>query len=111
MNVSAQEIVTFLIAVGGFLGTLLLLILNLKVSAAINSLRVTVTFDMKNVEIQMAHMRTEAAQDRANLYERIMENMTRTFVNRDASDAMHKANIQRLDSLEENLRMLSERVA
>lgn len=110
MSLSGQEIVTLIIALGGFLGTIALVILNLRVNGAMSELRSAVTEDMKNIELQMAHMRTEAAEDRSMLYEKIMETMAKTFVNRDASDAMHRENSRRLDDLKEDLENLSQKV-
>ena len=111
MNVSSQELLTFIIAIGGFIGTIALLILNLRVQAAMNEMKAVVSTDMGRLELQMAHMRTEAATDRASLYQQIMETMARTFVNRDASDAMHRENTRRMDELKEQIAVLSQRVA
>lgn len=111
VNVSAQELLTFIIAIGGFLGTIALLILNLRVGAAMSEMKSAVSADMGRLELQMAHMRTEAAEDRSKLYEKIMETMAKTFVNRDASDAMHRENTNRMDHLKEQLAVLSQRVS
>ena len=110
MNISAQEALTMLIALGGFLGTVALLILNLRVQAAMGEMRSAVTVDMSRLELQMEKGRTEAAQDRAALYERIMETMAKTFVNRDASDAMHRENTRRWDDLKLEVASLHQRV-
>lgn len=109
VNVSTQEILTFIIAIGGFIGTIALLILNLKSQASMAEMKGIVASDMGKLALQMAQMRTEAAQDRANLYEKIMDTMARTFVNRDASDAMHRENTRRLDDLKQNIEDLRER--
>ena len=111
MNISAQEILPMVIALGGFIGTIALLVLNLRVQAAMGEMRSAVTVELTRVELQMERARTEAAQDRANLYERIMETMARTFVNRDASDAMHRENSRRLDDLKLDVANLNQRVS
>lgn len=106
-----------IIAAGGCVGTALLLILNLRVQAALGEIRTEaaksaggMAIDLKNVELQMAHLRTEAAEDRARLYEKIMNNMDRTFMNKDAGLEMHKQNTIRLDSIDRTLTELSKRV-
>lgn len=99
MGFNLQEVLTLVIACGGFVGTVALLILNLKVQGAMAELR-----------LDVANGRTEAARDRAELYEKIMDTMRSTFVSREASDERHQANIKRLDSIDENLRTLSQRV-
>lgn len=100
MALSVQEALTLVIALGGFLGTIALLILNLRVQGAMALLR-----------LEMANMRTDAAVDRANFYEKVMDTMSRSFVSRDAWDTAHVANTRRLDGMDTKLDRIDQRVS
>jgi hypothetical protein len=100
MALSVQEALTLVIALGGFLGTIALLVLNLRVQGAMALLR-----------LEMANMRTDAAVDRANFYEKVMDTMSRSFVSRDAWDTAHVANTRRLDGMDTKLDRIDQRVS
>jgi hypothetical protein len=100
MGTQLQEWLTVIIAGGGAIGTLLLLIVNLKVQSSV-----------ADVKLDVANMRTEAARDRASFYEKIMETMRSTFVSRDAWDTAHVANSKRLDGIDSKLDRIDQRVS
>jgi hypothetical protein len=100
MGTGVQEWLTVIIAGGGAIGPLLLLLLNLKVQAAV-----------ADVKLDVANMRTEAARDRAEFYREIMDTMTRTFVSRDAWDTAHGANTKRLDGMDSKLDRIDQRIS
>lgn len=94
------------VAVAGLIGTGSLFILNLKMSATVSGL-----------ELEMEKLRGEMRKEAADHYKQVMlsvasivESLTRTFANREAADAKHNANLQRLDSIEGILRDLNTRV-
>lgn len=109
-TVNAQDLLTAIIAVGGFIGTIALLILNLKVQGSMSDMRGEVAVDMSRLQLEMANLRTESANDRANTYEKIMESMGRLYIPREVQNTQHQANIQRLDDLADQLKDLSARV-
>ena len=98
-GMTITEILTVVIAVGGCVSSLALLVLNLRVQTAMAELRVDV-----------ANFRTESATDRADLYQKIMENMARFYISREVQEAMHKANLARLDAQDRRLQEIDEDV-
>jgi hypothetical protein len=111
---NTQEWLTLCIAVGGFLGTIALLILNTKVSAAMSKLETHVTSQLshiqlslelkvKGVELEVQKLRTEAAEDRGKLYERVIDQMTKGFLSRETVMSMHKENEIRLEAVDKRI--------
>lgn len=95
------------ISVAGIIGTVSLLILNLKVASEVNLMKV-----------EMANLRTEMAREAAAHYGQVMNNLasmvesiTKTFSNREAADAKHQANLDRLGGIERQIGELNQRVA
>jgi hypothetical protein len=95
-----QAWLTVIIAAGGALGTLLLLIVNLKVGQAVS-----------DVKVDVANMRAETAHDRAEFYRQLMDTMSKTFVSRDAWQTAHDANLRRFDGVDETLHRIDQRIA
>jgi hypothetical protein len=98
--------VTEATAIAGAVGTLALLVLNLKVSSEVNG-----------VKIEMANLRAEIRKETSDHYADTMrhmtslvESLTKMFANREATDAKHQANLDRLDGIELSIRELVTRV-
>lgn len=108
---NAQTALTVVIALGGFAGTILLLILNLKVQAAMGEMRSEVAVDMSKIQVEMATLRADTANDRANTYEKIMENIARLYIPREVQETMHRVNVGRLDDLKTEIQHLGQRVS
>lgn len=110
LEFNSQELLTFIIAVGGFLGTILLLVLNLKVGWAMQAMKAEMAHDLGKIEIQVANLRTEAANNKADLYQRVMDNVGRMYAARETQETMHRANTQRLDSIEDDVKALAQKI-
>jgi hypothetical protein len=108
--VTPQEILTAVIAAGGFIGTLALLVLNLSLRAGMGEMRSEIAVDMGKIQVQMADLRAESATDRATAYEKIMDNMSRLYISREAQQAMHDSNVRILQDMRHELQALSQRV-
>lgn len=94
------------VAVAGLVGTGALFVLNLKVSATVSGL-----------ELEMEKLRGEMRKEAADHYKQVMqsvssivESVTRTFANREAADAKHQANIDRLGNIEGALKDINQRM-
>lgn len=110
LDMTLQLLFTAIIAIGGFMGTIALLVLNLRVNGAMGELRTEVTAEMGKLQVEMANMRADTANDRANAFERVTENMSRMYLSRETQLAMHEANGKRLDNIENELKLLAVRV-
>lgn len=104
------------------LGTMAVLVLNLKVSAAIanlrsdttatiSSLKSDVARDLGHIELEVAKSRTDAANDRAAFEDKILTKMTNMFANRETSEIMHRSNTTRLEAIERRLETIDARLA
>jgi len=100
------ELLTAVMALVGFASSVALLILNLKVSSAVAGVR-----------IEIANLRVEHQKEAADHYREVMSSMTtlvqtlsQTFANREAFEEKHKANLQRLESIDHKLMALAQQV-
>ena len=119
------------LAVLGVIGpilSVLLLILNLKVSGAMAELKITVEnsrvefttqlastkssvqAELKGVELQVANLRGDLYKEHAKIYEQVMDKSTAQYMNRDLSLEMHTTNLARFDKLDKRLDELTTRV-
>jgi hypothetical protein len=106
--------ITFL----GFVGTIALLILNLKVQSSVDQMRaefltdlskaeLRIAKDVSELELQVAQARIETLKEHAALREQIMGDV----VSKNESHVQHQANTERLATLEQNLKALVQRVS
>jgi hypothetical protein len=109
-EVNAQEVLTAMIAAGGFIGTIALLVLNLSLRANMGEMRSEMAVDLGKMQVQMADLRAESASDRATAYEKIMDNMSRLYISREAQQAMHDSNVRILQDMRHEIQSLSQRV-
>lgn len=108
---SAPELISVIIALFGFVGTVVMLVINLSIRASINALKTSFLVDIARVELALANLRTDVAKEATNgarelasLYKQITENVGINYMNRKESEAMHSANLRRLDNIEAELR-------
>lgn len=114
---NAQEILTAIISIGGALGTIALMILNLRVQTAMAEMRTEFAKDMAGLQSELAQIRidsanerAQAANDRASTYQSLMDSISRMYVPREAQAEMHRANLQRLEDLSHQVRELATKV-
>lgn len=121
MNISAEAWVALVLGALGFLGTTGTLIMNLsirsamragdlKIEQAVSVSRAEAAREAAELKVEMANLRTKVAEGQAGMYEKIMDNLQRTYMNRDVSQSMHAANTQRLDQIEKRLVSIEERL-
>lgn len=109
-------------------GTVLLLLLNAKISNAVSSTRVEIQSvradsqsSLSEVRLDVSAMRTEFAREQVSLYKEVMQGMQTAnkeqailyrelvssmqlaYMNRSESERMHKENKERLDAIETRL--------
>lgn len=120
-TLSGEAWVALVLGVLGFLGTTGMLVMNLsirsamrsgdlKIEQAISVARSEAAREAADLKVELANLRTKVAEGQAGMYEKIMENMSRTYMNREASQSMHEANSQRLDRIEGRLTAMEERL-
>jgi len=117
-----------IVTVVSLLGTIALLIMNLRVKSAvadaeaqftaqvnkvhleIANARAAVTQETAGVKLEIANLRAKFAEEGATMYQKIMENMENTFENRQVSQSMHAANSKRLDDFGRLLERMDEKI-
>jgi hypothetical protein len=132
VTLSSEAWVALLLGLLGFLGTTGMLVMNLsirsemragdlkieravnseadKLSNAINLARSEAAKDNAELKVELANMRTKVAEGQVSMYQQIMDNMSRTYMNREASQSMHEANSKRLDGIDQRLTGIEERL-
>jgi hypothetical protein len=116
------------IAALSFLVTLVLLILNLKVSGAMSELKtdlqeVRTEFsselsaakqsfqtELKSVELSVEKLRGDLYQEHAKLYGQVMDKSNTQYMNRELSLEMHTANMKRFEDIGKRIDDLTTRV-
>jgi hypothetical protein len=104
MVVTVSEIVSLVLAFLGFLGTISMLVMNLRVTGAMAELRASFAGDLAALKVQIAHTRGEFVQD---LFSKLRE---AGFITVRESERMHDENKARLNSIEERLGRMEERL-
>ena len=93
---NSGEIVAITIATAGMMGTVLLLILNLSLSAAQAKLESTFKEQIGTLQVQIARQETKFANDVAALYKSLSEEC----MGRDESLRIHQDRDHRLERIE-----------
>jgi hypothetical protein len=110
MTLTTGDVIAIILAFLGAVGTVLMLIMNLRVSGAMHEMRSGFTIELGKVQLEMAKMRADFAIDHAGLYKSIMDNLGTAYVNRNESMAMHTSNTKRLELIESQLIRIEERL-
>lgn len=124
VNVSLSNVIALTLAFLGFVGTVSMLVMNLKVTGSMATQ--AATFEMRfsqvelkivsasaqaghdygQVQVELANLRTELAGDHA----RFLQSLQSMFVNRDVSTTMHAANVDRLDKIDARLQRIEGKI-
>lgn len=107
---AAASIGALILTLLGFVGTVSMLIMNLRVTLAMTKLEAAFLRDIGKVELSIANMRAEFATEHSNLYQTISTNLGTMYMNRKESEAMHMDNKNRLDRIETRLITIEERL-
>lgn len=125
---STPEVIAIVLAFLGFIGTTSMLIMNLRVTSAVNGLEAHFKTDLAKVELSivnsraasqkdigdlkldLANMRTKLAEDTSSQYQRIMSNMESGFASKQISTEQHASNTKRLELIEGRLAGIEERL-
>jgi len=121
----AAAIGALILTVLGFIGTVSMLIMNLRVTSSMAELRSGFTADVARVELSIANMRgtdisrvelsiatlrADLAKENSALYQTITANVGTVYMNRKESEAMHADNKNRLDRIDSRLESIEERL-
>jgi hypothetical protein len=105
------------IAALSFIGTLALLILNLRVSGAMSDLKIEVqatrtefTVQISDTKLSIEKLRGDFYQEQTKLYSQIMTTGSTTYMSRDLSLQMHAQNVKSLEDLGKRIDDLTTRV-
>ena len=125
---TVSDIIALTLAFLGLIGTGSMLIMNLKIRTAmqaqqvafdgrftsvelkVEGARLELSREHAKLELQIANFRTKVAEDQSLLLGKIMADMQERFTNRGASEAMHQANSQRLDAIDDRLERIEQKV-
>lgn len=127
-QMTAEAWVALVCAFLGFVGTVGMLIMNLsirgamqdgekhqsersaKIEGLISEARAGAAKDSSDLKVEVANLRTRIAEEHVAIYQRIMDSMDKTYMNREASVSMHQSNTKRLDMIEGRLATIEERL-
>ncbi len=116
------------IAAASCVGTILLLILNLKVSGAMSDLKTDLQevrtefssqlsdakqsfqLELKSVELSVEKLRGDLYQEHTKLYAQVMDKSNTQYMNRELSLEMHTANMKRFEDIGKRIDDLTTRV-
>lgn len=104
MVLTIPEILSFVMAFLGFLGTVSMLIMNLRVTSAMSELKASFTADLSKVQLEVAHTRGEFVSE---LFTKLREG---GFITVRESERMHEENRSRLGAIEERIGRMEERL-
>lgn len=128
MGLSGEAWVALVVGALGFIGTVGMLVMNLsirtamqtgdkhqseranKIEGMISEARAEAAKEASELKVEVANLRTKIAEEHSAMYQRIMDNMDKTYMNREASVSMHNANTKRLDLIESRLTSIEERL-
>lgn len=128
VSFTVSDILALVLAFLGFVGTTGMLVMNLKVTTAVQAQKADFEKQFTKLELQIERGRLEASQEHSavklNIAElrtriaeesntqlsRMMRDIQNTFMNRQLSEQMHAQNTQRLDALGERLKQIEEKV-
>lgn len=128
MTFSVSDIIALVLAFLGLVGTTSVLVMNLKVTAAIQTQeantekkfaalelqiersRSETARDHAQVKLDIANLRTKLAEDQNTLLSSLMRDVQGTFMNRQVSEGMHAENTRRLDELAVRLDRIEEKI-
>jgi hypothetical protein len=105
VTVTTGDIIAFVIGFLGFLGTLSMALLNVKVTAAMALMKAEFVSELSKVRVEVVNLKAEFLKDNSRLYETI----TNGFMNRRESEQMHGENKSRLDRIEHKITSMEER--
>jgi len=105
------------VAPAGFVLTIALLILNLKVSGAMSDMKTALqssrtefSAQLSDVKISVEKLRGDLYQEHAKLYAQVMEKGNAQYMGRELSLQMHTENLERLKELGKRIDDLTTRV-
>jgi hypothetical protein len=110
VTLTTGDVIAIILAFLGAAGTVLMLIMNLRVNGSMSEMQARFTIELGKVQLEMAKMRADFAIDHAGLYKSIMDNLGSAYVNRNESLAMHTSNTKRLELIESQLIRIEERL-
>jgi len=128
-NVSAGMVTAFILAFFGFVASVSGVILHLRVSGVFTQVKVEIgkidtriqvevgklenrieqvraesTTAHAQVQLSIEQMKTKLAESNAESYKQIMGETKRNYMDRDLADSKHNQNVQRLDSMTDEIR-------
>jgi hypothetical protein len=110
VTLTTGDVIAIILAFLGAAGTVLMLIMNLRVNGSMSEMRAGFTIELGKVQLEMAKMRVDFAMDHAGLYKSIMDNLGNAYINRNESLTMHHSNTKRLELIEAQLVRMEERL-
>ena len=105
MTVTTGDLIAFVIGFLGFLGTLSMALLNVKVTASMALLKADFISELAKVRVEVVSLKSEFLKDNSRLYETVANG----FMNRRESEQMHSENKSRLDRIEQRIISMEER--
>jgi hypothetical protein len=102
----ALDLTAIVIAATGGVGTLALLILNLKVQGSMNEIRL----EISTVRLEVANFRTESVREHSALRIEVLNNINSNVMPRVEAEKMHDENRDWLERIEGDLKALTQRV-
>lgn len=139
VSFTTSDVLALVLAFLGFVGTTGMLIMNLKVTSAVQEqraafekefaattaasaasfgklelqlerTRLEMTRDHNQVKLDIAELRAKIAEDYSAQMQKVMADVQRTFMNRRVSEEMHASNSRRLDEMNERLQRIEEKI-
>lgn len=114
---SLSNIIAIVLAFLGFVGTVSMLVMNLRVTNAMKDVKLDIAQfrlisleKQSGLELQIASMRLEISKEQSSLYKSITDNIQGFYAGRQEVQNMHASNVARLESIETRLRNVEERM-
>jgi len=125
---TVAEILAVVLAFLGAVGTTSMLIMNLKVTTAVQMQKAETTQQFSRIELQierarsesnqehsavklqLAELRTKIAEESNARLERMMRDVQNTYTDRRVSEQMHASNTQRFDEIIARMEKIEEKI-